>query len=418
MGDREALSIEEATECLFDYRGRTPPKTSCGARLITAKVIKDGRILDEPAEFIAAEFYDEWMRRGLPRKNDVLITTEAPLGEVAILRDAEKVALAQRVILLRARPRVVDPHYLFYALQSEFARGELAARASGTTVLGIRQSELRQVRIPYRPLPVQRRIAGILSAYDDLIENNLRRIRIQEEMARALYREWFVDFHFPVHASVSRVDSPLGQIPQGWDGTMGDSATIARMNVMPADFPDEEFDHFSIPAFDETQLPAIETGATILSGKYVVDSSCTLLSKLNPRIPRVWLPYPSGVRRAIASTEFIVLRPVRPISREFLFLHCCSTDFVGRFASHALGTSTSHQRVKPDDLLSMPTIIPSEEVMREFTRTVSPMLDFAHGLRTQNLALRRTRDLLLPRLLSGQLAPATASWKRLSDRRV
>ena len=209
-----SITIEEATERIIDYRGKTPPKTGAGVRLITAKVIKSGRILDEPKEFIAADYYDAWMRRGLPKRLDVLITTEAPLGEVAILRDSEKIALAQRVVLLRARPATIDPVFLFYALQSAFAQGELVARATGTTVAGIKQRELRQVRVPVFPLPLQRRIASILSGYDDLIENNLRRIKILEEMARAIYREWFVEFRFPEHESFLRVASPIGGVPK------------------------------------------------------------------------------------------------------------------------------------------------------------------------------------------------------------
>ena len=106
------------------------------------------------------------MRRGLPQKLDVLVTTEAPLGEVAIIRSDKPIALAQRIILLRAKSGLVDPVYLFYALQSDIGQAELKARASGTTVLGIKQSELRKVRIPVFPLPMQQRIAGILSAYD------------------------------------------------------------------------------------------------------------------------------------------------------------------------------------------------------------------------------------------------------------
>lgn len=186
------LSIEEATERIIDYRGKTPPKAASGVRLVTAKVIKHGRILDDPAEYIAAEFYDEWMRRGLPHTEDVLVTTEAPLGEVAILQQS-KVALAQRVILLRARCERVLPRFLYYALQSDFAQAELRRRATGTTVAGIKQSELRQARIPWFPLEVQRPIARVLKAYDDLIENNLRRIQILDEMLRRVYAQWFDD---------------------------------------------------------------------------------------------------------------------------------------------------------------------------------------------------------------------------------
>ena len=108
------LTIDEATERLIDYRGKTPTKTTSGIKLITAKVIKDGRILDERSEYIASDFYDQWMRRGLPQRHDVLITTEAPMGEVAILKNSERVALAQRVILLRADERIVHSRYLFW----------------------------------------------------------------------------------------------------------------------------------------------------------------------------------------------------------------------------------------------------------------------------------------------------------------
>ncbi|HEX8311121.1 MAG TPA: restriction endonuclease subunit S, partial [Chthoniobacteraceae bacterium] len=228
----DTMTVEEATEAIIDYRGKTPPKTDSGIQLITAKVIKGGRILEEPKEFIAADFYDEWMRRGLPQRLDVLITTEAPLGEVAILRDAEKIALAQRVILLRAHRGKVDPRFLFYALQSEFGQGELHARATGTTVAGIKQSELRLVRLPAFSLPVQSRIADILSTYDELTENCLRRIKVLEEMARALYREWFVHFRFPGHKKDQRVDSLLGPIPKGWEvKKLSDLADVNRAQI-------------------------------------------------------------------------------------------------------------------------------------------------------------------------------------------
>jgi len=157
------------------------------------------------------------MRRGLPRQWDILITTEAPLGEVAQLRTSEKVALAQRVILLRGKSSLIDQGYYFQALKSDFVQAELKSRATGTTVLGIKQSELKKVRIPYYPLPIQRKIAAILSAYDDLIENNTRRIKILEEMAQAIYREWFVHFRFPGHEGVRMVESELGMIPEGWE---------------------------------------------------------------------------------------------------------------------------------------------------------------------------------------------------------
>jgi type I restriction enzyme S subunit len=220
-------------------------------------------------------------------------------------------------------------------------------------------------------------------------------------MARALYREWFVHFRFPGHESIPRVPSPLGDIPHGWEGRFGDLASVERDGINPFEFPEEAFEHFSIPAFDNGRQPAIELGATILSGKYCIDDSMVLLSKLNPRIPRIWLPVPSGQRRAITSTEFLGLKPKPGVTREFIYAKCCSDEFASQFGSLAIGTSTSHQRVKPENLLAMPSSVPDRKTIVRFTKLVSPMLTVCQQLRFQIQNLRRTRDLLLPQLLSG-----------------
>ncbi len=171
----------------------------------------------------------------------------------------------------------------------------------------------------------------------------------------------------------------------------------------PFDFPGEQFENVSLPAFDDGRQPGIELGETILSGKYCIDPSCVLLSKLNPRIPRIWLPKPSGQRRAVTSTEFLVLAPQSGVTREFIYAKCCSDEFAGQFSSPAIGTSTSHERVKPDNLLAMPSTVPDRKIIARFSSLVVPMLTASQQLRAKIQNLRRTRDLLLPRLLSGQI---------------
>lgn len=141
-------TIRQITDTLIDYRGKTPTKTASGTKLITAKVIKDGFIVEGNHEYIATHEYNSWMRRGLPKQWDILLTTEAPLGEVAQLRTPERVALAQRVILLRGNPSVIDQNFYFHALKSPFVQAGLRARSTGTTVLGIKQAELWNVEIP------------------------------------------------------------------------------------------------------------------------------------------------------------------------------------------------------------------------------------------------------------------------------
>ncbi len=251
---------------------------------------------------------------------------------------------------------------------------------------------------------IQETITAFLSAYDDLIENNTRRIQILERMAQALYREWFVNFRFPGHAKVKRVASPLGPIPQGWQsGSFSDIAEIARSGINPAQYPDEQFWHYSIPAFDAGRMPLLEQGDTILSNKFLLEVDCVLLSKLNPRIPRIWLPRLDAAHRAVASTEFLALIPRSGFALPYVFSMCCSDELRGAFVGRALGTSTSHQRVKPDDLFQLPVVLPTPGTVAEFTEQVEPMLALAHNLRLKNATLRRTRDLLLPKLISGAL---------------
>jgi type I restriction enzyme, S subunit len=216
---------------IIDYRGKSPHKVPSGVPLITAKIVKDGRILP-PEEFIAEEDYSEWMRRGIPEAGDILLTTEAPLGEVAQL-DGRKVALAQRLITLRGKPELLDNRFLKFAMRSEFIQRQLSARATGTTVHGVRQSELRKVQLAIPPISEQRAIAHILGTLDDKIELNRRMNETLEAMARAIFKSWFMDFD-PVRAKAegrqpfgmdaataalfpdSFQDSALGKMPKGW----------------------------------------------------------------------------------------------------------------------------------------------------------------------------------------------------------
>ena len=400
MPQLSTITIEEATERLIDYRGRTPPKTDSGVRLITAKVVKSGHILDEPKEFIAADFYDEWMRRGLPQNLDVLLTTEAPLGEVAILRDDERIALAQRIILLRAKPGHIDPQFLFYALQSGYAQGELRARASGTTVLGIKQSELRQVRIPTFPLPVQQQIAGILSAYDELIENNQRRIMILETMARALYREWFVEFRFPGHQKIPRVASPLGDIPKGWEvRAVGAIAESMRRNVPKGDL-DEPKPYVGLEHIPRRSLAldAWEMTADLGSNKLEFRKGEILFGKIRPYFHKVSVAPFDGV----CSADTIVIRARRPEDHAFLVASVSSDAFVAEASATANGAKMP--RANWDVLENYQVVMPEGTLATRFSTLFSDILGAQQALIFQIQNLRRTRDLLLPRLLSGQVA--------------
>lgn len=194
------MPLAEAVDALIDYRGKTPKKAGDGIPLVTAKIVKGGTLL--PAtEYIAGADYESWMVRGFPETGDVVVTTEAPLGEVAQLTDAN-VALAQRIVTLRGAKGVLLNDYLRYVMQGGYIQSQLESRASGSTVKGIKQSELRKVLLPIPPLQEQGFIASVLKSIDDKIQLNPQINQTLEQMAQALFKSWFVDFE-PVKAKIA-----------------------------------------------------------------------------------------------------------------------------------------------------------------------------------------------------------------------
>lgn len=189
MSEWVVKNLDEVVEYFIDYRGKTPVKTGSGIPLITAKIVKDG-CLQTPTEFISVEDYPLWMTRGYPEVNDVVLTTEAPLGEVALIKN-KNVALAQRIITLRGYKNILDNKFLKYWLQSEQGQYELESRASGTIVFGIKSSILKKIPISLPPYNEQVAISSVLYSIDEKIDLLHRQNKTLESMAETLFRQWF-----------------------------------------------------------------------------------------------------------------------------------------------------------------------------------------------------------------------------------
>lgn len=312
-----------------------------------------------------------------------------------------------------------DPRFVYYFFLS--LAEELKAMDVGSANPALNRNHVHPLQITWPPLDKQRTIARVLGALDDKIELNRRMNRTLEELAAALFRSWFVDFDPVVAKAAGRKpahlrpdlaalfpatfqDSPLGPIPHGWRaGKVDELASLTRGGINPGAFPLETFDHYSIPAFDEGRFPTPELGGSIKSNKFPVPAGCVMVSKLNPDTPRIWMPDVTGERRAICSTEFLVTTPKPPVTREFLFSLYSSEAFTSSFATLVTGTSNSHQRVKPDGLLTTETVIPDEPLVAAFTKVAQPWLvQVAHNER-ESRTLSALRDTLLPKLLSGEL---------------
>jgi len=303
----------------------------------------------------------------------------------------------------------IIPDYLFQALQAPEIRERLVKLGYGAAQPNISPKLIASVEIPLPPLETQHRIASILGAYDDLIEVNRRRIAVLEEMARGLFEEWFVRFRFPGHEAVPILDTQDGPLPEGWTwGTLADIGQASGKSLNPSAFPDETFAHYSLPAFDGGRSPVADQGSAIKSNKLHFDEPVVLVSKLNPRIPRVWFVPKTTEVRQLASTEFVPIKSNNGLPLAYVFAIVSGEQFRNRLVGMAGGTSTSHQRVKPKDILGTPVALAPRQLVMEAGEHLSPVYRLVVQLEAANRSLAASRDLLLPRLISGQLSVAEA----------
>lgn len=183
---------------------------------------------------------------------------------------------------------------------------------------------------------------------------------------------------------------------------MGDVATISTKAFNPQKEPITILEHYSIPAFDENKFPTFESSSNIKSNKFIIDSSCFLISKLNPTTKRVWKPYClSGC--AVCSTEFIVYRAKDNNLSDFLYSVIDSQSFTNYMCAHVNGTTGSRQRTTPSETLSYKLLLPSQDILEKFQSTVSPMYNLIRINSIENNRLRKLRDTLLQKLLSGKM---------------
>ena len=297
--------------------------------------------------------------------------------------------------VIRAIPELADDYFLMSHIQYS----DISGYITGTAQPKLSQTNLKAIELTLPPLPVQRKIAAILSAYDDLIENNTRRIAILEEMAQALYREWFVHFRFPGHEGVRMVDSPLGLIPKEWEvRQLGDIAEQVRRNVKP-DEVDPETPYFGLGHLPKKSIALSEWGVAdeTKSTKMVFRRGEILFGKIRPYFHKVGVTPVDGV----CSTDAIVIVPKSP-EHFSLVLACVSSK---EFVDHATQTSQGTKMPRADwkVLVKYPLVIPPESILSQFNEFVESVVAQIQNIIFRNHNLRHTRDLLLPRLISGEV---------------
>lgn len=369
--------------CNFiDYRGKTPPKTTLGIPLVTAKIIKNG-VIQEPQEFIDESFYEEWMRRGIPKKGDVIFTTEAPLGEVAKIRTDEKLAFAQRVIILEPNEEVLDSDYLFYAMQDRVLKGRIEARSSGTTVIGIKAKELKQVEIDLPSIEIQKKIGKVLSAMDDKIAVNNDINKNLEEQAKAIFDRMISSSNSP-YCTLSEIAelNPKRTISKGTVARCIDMAQLSTSTSFPNGWEYKPFNG----------------GMRFCNGD-------TLLARITPCLENgktAYINFLDDDEVAFGSTEYVVIRSKTSYPAEFFYCLARYPAFVD-YAVKNMNGSSGRQRVSAETVgkYELPRLTDSE--LSEFASVVPQMFDVCRNNALENIRLANLRDTLLPRLMSGEI---------------
>jgi type I restriction enzyme S subunit len=322
-------------------------------------------------------------------------------GKCSLVVDpSEEITFESSIIRARLNKEDANPRFYCYFWNSPLGQALRASIATRTAVSGIRGSDLVQLEVPVPSLSTQRKIAAILSAYDDLIENNTGRIAILEQMAQLLYREWFVHFRFPGHEDVEMVDSELGPIPEGWEiAKLSDIADINASSVSEDDAP-EQINYVTISSVSPGRIEAVESMAfrdAPSRARRIVKHGDIIWSTVRPN-RRSYCLILDPALNLIVSTGFAVITPQR-VPYTYLY-HALTTDeFVAYLTNNATGAA--YPAVNTGDFRNADVLLPPTRVTESFHSIVMDFFDEKQNLHKKSDVLRRTRDLLLPRLTSG-----------------
>ena len=343
----------------------------------------------------------EWkkFKGGTKFKNgDTLLARITPCLEngktafVDILDENEIGFGSTEYIILREKEKYSDKHFLFYfSISPKFREIAIKLMTGTSGRQRVQTNSLIEKKFYFPPIEEQKAIAQILTAFDDKIELLQTQNKTLETTAQTIFKEWFGKYQIG------------DELPEGWRvGKYGKLANHLKESVKPFEHLDKDFVHYSLPAFDDGLVPIIENGKQIKSNKYAVKNNTILVSKLNPFTPRVWTIFKAKDNH-ICSTEFQVFEPKKPFYFTFLHSFLNSKFYTREISKNIQGTSSSHQRVRPEDILNLKLIIPTDEKIKDFEKTVGSLILKKEINYNQIQTLKQTRDTLLPKLMSGQL---------------
>lgn len=438
--DWKTARVSAVCESIVDCVNKTAPiiEADTPFRMIRTTNVKAGRLNLAGARHVTEDVFRVWTRRAVPTRGDVILTREAPLGEVAIVRDERNIFLGQRLVQYRADKTQLDPLFLYYAFLSPVVQTQIHAfGGTGSTVDHICVPDCEKFTIPLPPLPTQRAIAHILGTLDDKIELNRQMNETLEAMARTLFKSWFVDFD-PVRAKAEGrqpsgmdaetaklfpsefVDSELGEIPKGWTvGPLSEVCTVKHGYAFKGEYFSDDPTEWSLltprnfrigGGFQETS-PKYYRGPTVSEfelkgGELVV--SMTDLSKAGDTLGYGALVPRTGKTRFLHNQRVGLVEPLGPsgMSRELLYQVLVSPAYRATVLGSASGSTVRH--TSPSRILAHKTVMPPEPIWQRLAPPLKSLHERVDSVLGQQQSLAALRDSLLPRLLSGELSVARA----------
>lgn len=394
------IKLKDVCEFIVDCPHSTAKDEGKGYPLIRTPNIGKGRFNLEGVHRVSEDTYRQRNLRATPQDNDLIFAREAPAGNVAIIKNGEKFCLGQRTVLIRPNPQLVSPDFLTYFLLAPQQQYGLLGTANGATVAHVNLPTIRELEVDIPPIETQHRIADILSAYDDLIENNRKQIKLLEEAAQRLYKEWFVDLRFPGHEHTKIVDD----VPEGWESCILDDVIEFDPKVRLDKNRVKQCVPMSALSTSSMVLDMNEISETTSNSGSKFQNGDTLLARITPCLENGKTAFVHGIESdegAVGSTEYIVMRS-KQLNPYMVYLLSRTNGF-RQSAINSMSGSDGRQRVKADKLKSLAYLRPPIGLVHSFEQKVAPVFGMVFTLNKQVFAATQARDRLVPKLMSGKV---------------
>lgn len=392
----ECRTIKELCSVVVDCPHSTPTWTAEGKIVVRNNNIKNGRIDFSSPSYTDDEHYQQRIKRATPQGGDIIITREAPMGEVGMIPEGIVCCLGQRMVLLRANPDICDNYYLLYSLQSRYVQHQISwSEGTGTTVSNLRIPHLEQLKIPYLPLSQQRQVSSVLRCLEEKIKHNRVINDNLEQQAQALFQKLFIE----------------NADPEWREGTISDLGTVVGGSTPSKSKPEYYTEHgiawITPKDLSVNKSKFITHGENDITELGLKNSSASIMPEgtvlFSSRAPIGYITIAAGEVTTNQGFKSVIPRPA------------IGTPFVYYFLKNALPTiegmasGSTFKEVSGSTMKSVPAFIPDDETLAKFTEFCSPIFEQQQMLERQNQSLAALRDSLLPKLMSGEIDASDVS---------